>query len=295
MRRFVYLALTCCLLPLAAPAASPAEAPETRYLARPAGRIAYDDTGGSGPLVVALPGMGDLRAQYRYLRPLLVQAGYRVVTVDVRGHGESSAEWPDYSARAVGDDALALIHHLGRDKAYLVGNSFAAGAALWAAKAQPEAVPGIVMLGPILRDQPVNPLLRGLVWLGFAGPWRTAFWMHYWDSLFPLRKPDDHAAYRERLAAKLRENGRMEALRTMVGLSKAETEAQVDRRLPPTLVVMGCSDPDFSDPLVEAAWLSGRTGAQVVLVGGAGHYPHIEAPARVAADIARFLNSLQAR
>ena len=55
------------------------------------GRIAYDDTGGDGPLVIAIPDMGDLRSEYRALRPLLQQAGYRVVTMDVRGHGETSA------------------------------------------------------------------------------------------------------------------------------------------------------------------------------------------------------------
>ena len=40
----------------------------TQYLDRGEGRIAYDVTG-SGPLVVAVPGMGDLRSTYRHLAP----------------------------------------------------------------------------------------------------------------------------------------------------------------------------------------------------------------------------------
>src|SRR5580698_4067705 len=74
----------------------------TRQLQIGEGVIAFDDTGGPGTLVIAAPGMGDLRGEYRYLTPYLTAAGYRVVTVDVRGHGESSAVWDDYSARAVG-------------------------------------------------------------------------------------------------------------------------------------------------------------------------------------------------
>src|SRR5690349_11077388 len=45
------------------------DAPPTSYLDRPGGRIAYDDSGGTGPLVIAVPSMGDLRQEYRFLRP----------------------------------------------------------------------------------------------------------------------------------------------------------------------------------------------------------------------------------
>ncbi|MGH2370312.1 MAG: alpha/beta fold hydrolase, partial [Chloroflexota bacterium] len=62
----------------------------TLYLDRPVGKVAYDDSGAGDPLVVCVPSMGDLRAEYRFLVPHLVAAGYRVVTMDVRGHGEST-------------------------------------------------------------------------------------------------------------------------------------------------------------------------------------------------------------
>ncbi|MFD0784831.1 alpha/beta fold hydrolase, partial [Micromonospora azadirachtae] len=54
---------------------------------RPGGRIAYE-VQGAGPLVVLSHGMGENRASWRHLVPLLVAAGYRVAAVDVRGHGE---------------------------------------------------------------------------------------------------------------------------------------------------------------------------------------------------------------
>src|SRR5690606_16948675 len=89
-----------------------ADAPPTEFLELGDGRIAYD-VAGEGPLVVMLPGLGDLRQEYRFLAPLLAQAGYRVATVDVRGHGESSVGWPRYDSVAVGQDLLALVDHLG--------------------------------------------------------------------------------------------------------------------------------------------------------------------------------------
>ena len=65
------------------------------------GKIAYDDTG-SGPLVVCAPSMGDVRGEYRFLAPQLVAAGYRVITMDLRGLGESSTHWPDFSVAGAG-------------------------------------------------------------------------------------------------------------------------------------------------------------------------------------------------
>src|SRR5690606_4994591 len=51
----------------------------TRFLDVDGGRVAYD-VAGTGPVVVMLPGLGDLRQEYRFLAPLLAEAGYRVAT-----------------------------------------------------------------------------------------------------------------------------------------------------------------------------------------------------------------------
>lgn len=269
---------------------TPAPGPTgTRFLTVDEGRIAFDDTGGIGPLVLAIPGMGDLRSQYRALRPLLRQAGYRVVTMDVRGHGETSAHWRDCSARAVGRDALALIDHLDAGPAVIMGNSFAAGSALWAAHDAPAQVRGAVLLGPIVRDGKPSWAAKIAIALGFAGPWRVAFWLAYWNSLFPARKPDDHAAARSALARNLRQPGRMDMLRRMVALSKADTESLVATSRVPTLVVMGTRDPDFPDAGAEARWLGKELGSEPLMVEGAGHYPHLEMPERVAPALLAFL------
>ena len=52
---------------------SSTRSPETSHLTRPEGRVAYD-VGGDGPLVVLVPGMGDLRATYRFVAPVLRDA-----------------------------------------------------------------------------------------------------------------------------------------------------------------------------------------------------------------------------
>lgn len=265
----------------------------TQFLSHEGGRIAFEDTGGNGPAILAIPGMGDLRSEYRLLTPALKQAGYRVITMDARGFGESSPHWSDFSARAVGRDAVAVLRHLGAGPATILGNSFAAGSGLWAAQDAPEQVNGVVLLGPILRDLDASFMQKLALRIGFAGPWRVGFWTFYWDSLFPTRKPADHAAVKAAITANLREPGRMDALQAMLSLSKADTAAILDTTTVPALVVMGTKDPDFTDAVEEARMLAGKLKAETMLVDGAGHYPHTEMPELVAPRILAFLEGLQ--
>ncbi len=103
----------------------------TSYLTRPGGRIGYD-IGGEGPLVLLVPGMGDLRAGYRFLAPALRQAGYRVACTDLRGHGDSDTTFTSYGDAETAADLIALIEKLG-GPAVIAGNSMGAGAAALAA------------------------------------------------------------------------------------------------------------------------------------------------------------------
>ena len=64
------------------------EAVQTQFLQRPGGRIAYD-VRGEGSLVLMVPGMGDPRSTFRFQVGPLAEAGFRVATMDLRGHGES--------------------------------------------------------------------------------------------------------------------------------------------------------------------------------------------------------------
>ena len=148
--------------------------PATAYLARPEGRIAYDVTG-EGPLVVCAPGLGDLRSVYRFLTPGLVEAGYRVATMDLRGHGDSDATFTSYDDVAAGTDLVALAEHLG-GPAILVGNSMAAGAAVWATAERPDLVRGLVLIGPNLSDIPQGLATKLTLRLGLRKPWGPAVW-----------------------------------------------------------------------------------------------------------------------
>ena len=275
---------------------------ETRLLDVPGGRLAYDIYGeaGTGPLVVCAPSLGDLRAEYRFLAPQLVAAGYRVVAFDARGLGESSVHWGDYSAAATGADMLAFVRTLGGGPAYLVGTSIAGGAAVWAAAHAPELIAGLVLIGSgagrAVGSRWVMRLMYGPL---LSRPWGPALWLRYYASLYPAKRPDDWVTYTARLRGNLHEPGRLAAMRQQIFAlpdGASQMTAHLGRVAAPALVMMGTRDRDFKDPAGEARLVAERlhpTRAVVRLIEGAGHYPHAELPVEAGQAIVSFLESVR--
>jgi pimeloyl-ACP methyl ester carboxylesterase len=262
----------------------------TQFLAHEGGKIAYDIIG-NGPLVVCAPGMGDLRQEYRFLASHLATEGYQVVSMDVRGHGETSTDWKDYSKAAIGGDMLALIRSLDAGPAVVVGTSYAAGAAVWAAAEAPGDVAGVILAGPFVRDGG-SRMIQLLFAALFARPWGPATWLRYYKSLYPTRKPDDFPQYAAALRANLAGPGRIESLQKMMKASNLGLEARLAKVSQPALVLMGDKDPDFNDPAAEARWIADSLRGTYHMIPGAGHYPHAEMPEITAPLVQSFLEKV---
>jgi len=262
----------------------------TQFLQREEGSIAYDEQG-SGPLVICIPSLGDLRSEYRFLAPRLAAAGYRVICMDVRGLGESSPTWPDYSVGAVGSDILALIRHLDSGPAAIIGTSMAGGAGIWAAAEAPELVNGLVLVDAFYRGKS-KWQEKLLFYLLFSRPWGPAMWLGYYKTLYPTRLPDDFAEYSQALRSNLNQPGRLEAVLKMLFASKEASEERLPRVKAPALVLMGSKDRDFKDPEGEAKALASSLGAPYTIIQEAGHYPHAEMPDVTAPLVISFLQSL---
>lgn len=262
---------------------------QTKYFERPEGTIAYTDYGGSGQLVLMLPGMGALRSEYRYLAPKLGEAGFHAVTVDLRGHGESSVPWKTYDVPSVGGDILALIDHLDSGPAHIVGTSFSPAAVVWAAVENPVRFRSLVLISPFVRDAKINPVMRTLFWLMMNNPWRVRTWGMYYGTLYPTRKPNDYRKYLQLLMDNMAQPGRFNAASALVNSTRRPSAERLERVKSPTLVVMGTKDPDFPDLAAEGRIVAGKTGGTLALVEGAGHYPQTEMPEKTTPLVIDFL------
>lgn len=264
-----------------------------RYLQRPEGRVSYT-VEGSGPLVVAVPGMGDLRSSYRELVGPLRDAGFRVAVTDLRAHGASDTTFRTFGDIATGRDLLALIDELG-GPAVVLGTSMGAAAAAWSAAERPDDVAGLVLFGPILRNPKTTPaaaaLTRAMYRILFAGPWGPGIWARYYAKTLNRGRTapwlDEHVSA---LRSSLAEPGRLRSFRELtLQLTHAVVESRLPEVIAPMLAFVGDLDPDYADPAAEADWIA-SLGAEVVRLAECGHYPQAQRPDAVVPATLAFLH-----
>jgi pimeloyl-ACP methyl ester carboxylesterase len=158
--------------------------------------LVYDDyvprRGASEHTVILMPGLLFSRTMHQPLARTLCARGYRVLCLDLLGHGESDRpeEMWNYSMTEYGAQALALMDHAGIEKAVLGGTSLGANTTLEAAVADPDRVQGMLIEMPVLDNALLGcaigftPLLLSLT---FGAP-VTRAWGRL-ASLVPRRGP----------------------------------------------------------------------------------------------------------
>jgi len=113
-------------------------------------RIGYDEAGAGDPALVLVHGMAcdrtHLRHQFDHLRDR-----YRVVAVDLRGHGVSDKPDGVYDSATFVGDFLALFDALDLDRPVMIGHSLGGSLSLALAVAHPESISGLVMLDSGIR------------------------------------------------------------------------------------------------------------------------------------------------
>ncbi len=107
--------------------------PEVQFLQRSQGRVAWNLHGDKGPLVIGMPGMGDLRENWNGFAAALVAKGYRVAVLDLRSQGRSDVTFKDVSREAMAQYALALADSLSPETpVVLIGHSYTGASVVWA-------------------------------------------------------------------------------------------------------------------------------------------------------------------
>lgn len=238
---------------------------------------------GSGPAVLLTHGYAATGDMWEPQRGALGDAGYRLITWDMRGHGQTDSP-PDpsqYSEALTIADMLGLLHLLEVDRAVVGGLSLGGYMSLAFYLAHPERVRALVLCdtGPGYR----NPEAR-------AG----------WNRAAEKRARD----FEERDLAALGSGTEVRATakrhRSAQGLAHsargmlAQFDSHVIDSLPeirvPTLVLVGERDEPFRGASDYMA--SKIPGAGLEVIEGAGHAANLERPRAFNRALLAFLESL---
>ncbi len=207
---------------------------------------------------------------------------HRVVSVDLRGHGESDKPEGPYSIATFADDIAYLMERLGLGKAVAVGHSMGGITVLQLAAAHPDRVAAIVMVEPAPFSIPPEvrsevEALAAAIEAGQEEP-RRGFIV----SRFFL--PTSDPTLVERVLGVMMAAPDHVAAGAIRAAFEFDAPAAAARCRVPALHVAGT--PPFNEPHRMSQWLPTVVNGWTV---GAGHFNQLEAPEQVTAMIEGFL------
>lgn len=275
--------------------------PAGAFVAGPAGqRIHYRDQGQrGGPAIILVHGAN---ASLHTWEPLVERLGpdYRVVTLDLPGHGLTGATPDtDYSAEGMMEAVDVVAAKLGLDHFILGGNSMGGWVAWRYALAHPDRVDALLLLDasgmPLRKGEKAPPSNIGFRVLEYPfGRWlatqitpRMLVEESLRGSVEKQEIVDD--AMIDRYWELLRFPGNREAT---VMRAKMDREPAVAARVgeirAPTLILFGDRD-RVINPSAALTFHERIAGSEMLIEKGIGHLPMEEAPDQTAAAISDFL------
>ncbi|MCS7039532.1 MAG: alpha/beta fold hydrolase [Anaerolineae bacterium] len=254
--------------------------PPSRYARVSDVRIHYRVLGAGEPLVM-LHGLGSAGSDWFPVTPGLAPY-YRLVLVDLRGHGQSSLA-RDYSIAAMARDVKAVLDAEGIGQTHVLGLSLGGCVALQLAIAAPARVMGLVLVNTFARLRHEGMWRRRLARVRYAA-------LGSMDDLARLVAGSlfgDPAA--QALAFdRLRRNDLGAIRRCMMAVARFDVRRQLSQITAPTLVLIG--DRDRTVPRRCADELAaGIPHARLQVIADAGHaLPH-EQPEAFTRAVLAFL------
>jgi pimeloyl-ACP methyl ester carboxylesterase len=255
--------------------------------------IHYEESGSGPPIILGHSFLcsGDMWAPQL---PALSER-FRVINVDCRGHGRSSRVERRCTLYDLVADQLAVLDHLGIERAVWAGLSIGGMVALRAALTARERVAALILLDTHAGSERLpkrlkyrlmalavsafgtRPLLPPIVSLMFG---KTTL----------ASKRDLVAEWKERFAA-------VDVASTLRVLTALSTRDSVVDRLGeiqvPALVIVGSEDRSLPPPCSRQI-VAGLPAAELLEVAGAGHLSTLEQPQEVTGAMLDFLLSLSA-
>jgi pimeloyl-ACP methyl ester carboxylesterase len=267
-------------------------------------RLVYRVAGGGPPLLL-VHGLFDDALTWRKMIPRLART-HTVIAPDLFGHGESDApRHADYSPGGHAGILRDLLEVLGHHRVTVVGHSLGGGIAMSFAYRYPARVHRMALISSGGFGREVHPLLRALSLPGARPALRLATMRPTLALLARLARLLQTAGAGKRargvrqlqlvltrLGCRGRRAAMIKTLRSVIGW-RGQTVSALDRsyalRRFPTLVLWGTRDRMIPAHHASAA-LASNPGAEVALLDGTGHLPHLTRAGLVGERLSSFIN-----
>ena len=248
----------------------------------------YYELMGEGDCLLLIHGLGSSTRDWEMQVPYFANK-YRILTVDVRGHGRSDKPPGPYSVKQFADDIDVLLRGLAVPAAHIVGVSMGGMIAFQLAVDHPELVKSMVIVnsGPELIPRTFKEKLA--IWqrfliLRFMGMRKMA------EVLAPrLFIKEEQAALRQEFIERWAENDKrayIDSMRALVGWSVMDQIGTIDA---PVLVLT--ADEDYTPVSIKEAYLDKLPHARLLVIEDSRHATPLEQPDAFNTAVMDFLES----
>jgi pimeloyl-ACP methyl ester carboxylesterase len=261
---------------------------------------------GEGPLVVLVHGVTSSSEIWSPVIRRLAR-DHTVVAPDLLGHGRSAKPRGDYSLGAYASGIRDLLGVLGYERGTAVGHSLGGGIAMQFAYQFPEYCERLVLISSGGLGRQVNPLLRAATLPGseLVLPLITRDWaLRAGEAVgaaigrLGLRFGPDVAEFARGYASLADGDARrafLHSLRAVIDPGGQRVSA-LDRlylaERMPLLLIWGRDDPII--PVEHGRYAHALVpGSRLVELEGGGHFPMLDAPDRIAEELARFVGATE--
>lgn len=234
-------------------------------------RIWYASYGSGIPVVLLHGGLGH-SGNWGYQVPALIEAGYRPILIDSRGHGRSTRDERPYTYELMASDVLAMLDHLGIASAAMVGWSDGACIGMVLAKQAPERVAGVFFFGCNMDPGGTNVEIAASPLLD------RCFGRHTKDYAALSATPDDFKAF-------------VSAVGRMMASEPNYTAADLAGITVPVVIVQSEHD-EFIKPEHARYLADNIPGAKLVELKGVSHFAPLQRPDLFNGAVLAFLESL---
>ena len=235
----------------------------------------YYETHGDGPPALFLHGLGSSVRDWEFQVPAFAKQ-YRVITVDMRGHGQSDKPPGPYSIAQFGDDVAALIRALEIAPVHVVGLSMGGMIAFQLGVDYPELIRSLVIVNSAPAFKP-----RGL-----KEKWQVQQRLLL-VRLFGMKKVGEvlagrmfpqpqQAPIRQVFVQRWAENDRRAYLEAAKAILNFDISDRIGAITAPTLIVS--ADQDYLPVAAKRAYAAQMPNARVVVIPNSRHGLPVEKP-----------------
>jgi pimeloyl-ACP methyl ester carboxylesterase len=252
-------------------------------------QLHYEDYGKGAP-VLLVHGLGSSTRDWEYQIPELA-AHYRVIAIDIRGHGRSDKPRERYSIAGFAEDVRALIEHLGLDRVHLVGISMGGMIGFQLGVDRPELLKSlcIVNSGPEVKAKSPRDYLE------IAKRWSLSRLLSLETIakglgrlLFP--KPEQ-AELRRKIEERWPQNDKRAYLASLDAIIGWGVRERLARITCPTLVI--AADRDYTPIAQKEAYVKEMPNARLLVIEDSRHATPLDQPQRFNSSLLAFLAEVE--